>query len=110
MSQMHGQPVHYMPAPAYRTEKLPGTVKVLKRVYVPEKRSFEDQEIEEPAGYMVYLRRGHSIRVATRAELVRLGFHIVPRHMLTPWDTVDDMPNAPPEPHDIDDPLPGEDE
>lgn len=37
--------------------------------------------VEEPGGYMVYFPKGHSIRVRTRAELERLGFHKKPKRV-----------------------------
>lgn len=35
----------------------------------------EEHEVEVPYGYDVFFPAGHSMRVRTKAELIRLGFH-----------------------------------
>ena len=62
----------------FEVEKLPGTVVVTKRKFVKAKdgaQKFITEEVEVPAGYMVYFPQGHSIRVFNEAELTRLGLN-----------------------------------
>ena len=59
--------------PQYIVQKLDGKRK--RTIASPtEKGGFDYNEIEEPAGYMVFFPSGSSIRVRTDDELQRLGF------------------------------------
>tara|TARA_Y100000310_G_C20647798_1_gene797624 strand:- start:352 stop:681 length:330 start_codon:yes stop_codon:yes gene_type:complete len=59
--------------PQYIVQKLDGKRK--RTIASPtEKGGFDYNEIEEPAGYMVFFPSGSSIRVRTDDELKRLGF------------------------------------
>lgn len=81
-------------APAYEVEELQGTLR-RKRFYYERKylrdedgeivlddqgrktiesRQRVEKVVEVPAGWMVYFPRGHSVRIETAAEMVRLGF------------------------------------
>lgn len=72
--------------PRYEVRARPGVTVTERRIRrietnpergVGEKALFinEDYEVEVPYGYDVYFPRGHSIRIATEAELRRLGYH-----------------------------------
>lgn len=64
--------------PRFEVEELEGTRK--RTIYKSEKddkgkhMQFVAEEIDEPAGFMVYFPSGSSIRIATREELERLEF------------------------------------
>lgn len=67
---------------AYEVEKLPGEVSVevceIEHVAVPGKDGktrpqIVRKTIKQPAGYMVYFPRGHSIRVASEEKLREMG-------------------------------------
>lgn len=79
--------------PAFEVEKQEGTVLRTQRRYVldkelstPEKKRYKmvDEQVEEPAGYLVFFPKGHAVHVS-EVELKRLGFDRNPRlvHMET---------------------------
>lgn len=84
--------------PRYEVEPLKGTVKrPVTRVSLVEdedtgKKVFKREEtfVEEPAGYMVYLANGGSLRVRNDAELKRLGFDAPAT--LVDMETSDELP------------------
>ncbi len=98
--------------PTFRVIELPGTVTKQIVDYVPRQiktgetttadgkveenfRTVRDRVMvdkEEPAGYLVHMTRGHSIRVRNRAELERLGFAGEPE--LVDPDTGEKIPHS----------------
>lgn len=60
--------------PRFEVEELEGTVTVTRWRRCLERNMNVCEDVEEPAGYMVYFPSGHSIRIATHEELMRQGF------------------------------------
>lgn len=58
--------------PAFTVRQLEGKRKETRITYHDGKRTV--QEVEVPAGFMVQMLNGNSIRVATQAELDRMNF------------------------------------
>lgn len=64
--------------PRYEVEQLHGIVQTRKFRRNAVSGMNEEYIDAEPAGFMVYFPSGHSIRVATREELHRLGYDAPP--------------------------------
>lgn len=60
--------------PRYEVEELKGTVEITRVKRDSEAGKNVEETVEVDAGYMVYFPAGHSIRVADKEELKRLGF------------------------------------
>lgn len=59
--------------PAFTVRKLDGK-RIEHLIEFDSKGKKHVKDVEVDAGYMVYMRNGHSIRVKTDADLKRLGF------------------------------------
>lgn len=78
--------------PAFTVQKLPGTKK-MPIIFFDEKGKKYTKEVEEDAGFLVTLSKGHSVRIRTEADLRRLGLDKTIPLIDNEGDVVGEMPN-----------------
>lgn len=80
--------------PRFEVEELEGEVEATQ--YLKTENGLEQVKVMEPAGWMVYMPNGHSIRVRTEKMLKFLGFHRRPgMAMMAEGEQTEDQEDTP---------------